>query len=265
METMQFMVRVVSSFYYTLEFLIAVSIFCLILYFYVKKIDRKSFYVFLIAGAINTSVELFLQGFGTRVIEGAYFFNIPIDYPFICFILGFYEGGVKTLIAYHFVMLIFSRNKFSKRFCLSLIAIVVVCFLTYSIITAEQLTSGAITRVLTVRSIFAPLSIIFLVIAFVASTFYFIFNRNIPKHHKITLLYYEIGVVLYLLAWLIPLHAFSLRYIGIYEMGTYIPASLLDQLLLMYGYFLFFEGVGVNIILYPIIYRYKLIDLDKAR
>ena len=72
-----------------------------------------------------------------------------------------------------------------------------------------------------------------------------------------------LGLVIYLLVWMIPLHAFSLRYIGVYEMGSYTPAGFFEQLLLMYGYFLFFEGVGVSIIIYPLIYQLNLIEFHE--
>ena len=104
MITENYMVRVTTPFFYTLEFLVALGVFLLVVYLFVRNIDKKSLLVFIIAGAINTSIELMLQGLGMRVIEGAFFFNSPIGFPFICFILGFYEGGVKTLIAYHFMV-----------------------------------------------------------------------------------------------------------------------------------------------------------------
>ncbi len=256
------MVRYVSPFFYSLEFLLAVFTLAIVLYFFVREIERKSLIIFIVAGIINTSIELFLQGFGIRVVENAYFFGLPMGFPFVSFIMGFYEGGVKTLLAYHFVKYLVDRNKISKRFFLFLFFMVLAAFTTYSGITVMQAYSGVITPILTVRDMFAPVSIILLVVAFGGSTLYFLSNKEIPKRRKWTLLYYELGVVLYLLAFLIPLHISSLRYIGV-AMGSSVPAGLFQQLVLMYGYFLFFEGVGVNIIIYPTIYSLKLVEFQQ--
>jgi hypothetical protein len=262
METASYMVRYVSPFFYTLEFLLAVLTFALVLYFFLRDVDRKSLLIFIIAGVINTCIELFIQGFGIRIVEDAYFFGLPIGFPFVSFIMGFYEGGVKTLLAYHFVKLVVDRNKFSKKFFAFLFFIVLGSFITYSSITVVQSSMGTITPTLTVRDMFSPVTITLLVIAFGGSALYFLSNKDIPRSRKWTLLYYELGVVLYLLAFLLPLHISSLRYIGV-EMGSSVPAGLFEQIVLMYGYFLFFEGVGVNIIIYPTIYSLKLVEFQQ--
>jgi len=66
-----YMIRIFESFYYTLEFLIATAVFLIVLFLYIKKIDRKSLLVFILAGLINSGVELLLQGIGIRTIENA--------------------------------------------------------------------------------------------------------------------------------------------------------------------------------------------------
>jgi len=257
MITENYMVRVTTPFFYTLEFLVALGVFLLVFYLFARNIDKKSLLVFIIAGAINTAIEFMLQGLGMRIIEDAFFFNTPIGFPFICFILGFYEGGVKTLIAYHFVKMIINSDKFNKKMVVVLVSVVFISFFSYSAVTASGYGSPVYTT--TARDMFAPLGIILLSIAFVGSAGYFLL-RKIPREHKISLLYYELGLVIYLLVWMIPLHMFSLRYIGAFDMGIYVPAGVLEQLVWMYGYFLFFEGIGVIIVVYPIIYGLNLME-----
>lgn len=262
MISQYYMIRVFTPFFYTLEFLIAIIVFIFSLYFYVKRIDRNSLLVFLIVGMINSGVELLLQGIGIRVVENACLFSLPIGFPFIAFILGFYEGGVKTLLAYHFVKFIIDKKRYNELFLSFLVIIVFIPFFIYSIVSATQIGEGTTNITITVRDMLAPLSIFLLILAFILSISYFILNESIPKERKMTLLYYEFGVVVYLLIWMVPLHVFLQRYIGIFQNNNYIPASIVEQILFMYVYFLFFEGVGVNIIMYPIIYHFKLIEFE---
>jgi hypothetical protein len=257
------MIRIFESFYYTLEFLIATAVFLIVLSLYIKKIERKSLLVFNLAGLINSGVELLLQGIGIRTIENAYFFTIPIGFPYIPLILGFYEGGLKTLVGYHFVLYFIDKKKINGTLLILLLCLVFVPFFIYSAFTAYQIKSGTTNITLTARNMFALLSILLLILSFSLSILYFVLNKKIPKKNKLTLLYYEIGVVIYLLAWMVPMHIYLLRYIGIKEDGSYVLANIVVQLLLMYGYFLFFEGVGVNIIIYPLIYHFNLIQFEK--
>lgn len=257
-----FMVRGISEFFYTLEFLIAAAVFLVVLYFYIKKIDRKLLFVFLIAGSINTGVELLLQGLGIRMIEGAFFFSIPIGFPTVCFILGFMEGGVKALVGYCVVKIIMDHSAFFKRLFFGLFTLVLSAFSIYAIVTVLQFASFPSSVLFTARELFGLLSVSLLLLAFGVSFGSILLNRSIPNREKRSILYFMLGQALYLLAFTFPLHISLLRYIGLESGGTYISADPLSQLLLMYGFFLFFEGIGVNIINYPIIYRLKLIQFD---
>ncbi|MFX0189088.1 MAG: hypothetical protein ACFE8A_15290 [Candidatus Hodarchaeota archaeon] len=78
-------------------------VFIILLYFYIRDIDKDSLKLYLITGLSHSVLELIAQGGRIRVIEDAYIFQIPIGYPYICFILGFFEGGLISLAAYHFV------------------------------------------------------------------------------------------------------------------------------------------------------------------
>ncbi len=251
------MVRITTPFFYTVEFLVALSVFLVVLFFFLRKTERKSLIVFIIAGGINSGIELLLQGTGMRVIEDAALFNIPIGFPSICFILGFYEGGVKTLIAYHFVRTLMNSDKFSKIFLIALVVLIFNSFFSYAAFITSGWGSSSLT--ITARNMLAPLGIILLLVAFAGSFGYFLLKK-IPRNHKVSLLYYQLGLVIYLLVWMIPLHIFSLRFIGDV---LYVPVGIFEQLVWMYGYFLFFEGIGVIIVVYPVIYGLDLMEFEK--
>ena len=226
------MVRTTTPFFYTLELLVALSGFLIVLFLFVKDIDKKSLYVFLLAGVVNSSIEFFLQGVGLREIDGAFLFGTPIGFPFIPFILGFYEGGVKTLIAYHFTRMVVNSDRLSKKVLVSLLCIVFIPFFSYSVIESSAL--GSPIQTVTVRELFNLLPILLLALAFAVSISYFLFNKDLPRLHKKSLLYYELGLVIYLLVWMIPLHLFLFRFIGVFDGGTYVPAGIMEQLVVMY-------------------------------
>ncbi|MBD3228025.1 MAG: hypothetical protein GF329_07530 [Candidatus Lokiarchaeota archaeon] len=255
-----YMIRGIGAFFYTLEFLIAMGVFLLVFYLYLRRINRKMIFVFLIGGLINTGVELLLQGLGIRIIAEAYFFTLPIDFPYICFILGFYEGGVKTVIGYCMVIYLLYRKRLFKRLLLFLVLSIFITFFVYSASTAYYLIIEPESVLFTARNMTGILPNLLLLIAFGVSLLSFLLNKKITKKRKYTIFFYMLGQIAYLLAFTIPLHIFMLRYIGFDSGSTYTPANIFAQIIFMYGYFLLFEGIGVNIIAYPIIYQLKLVE-----
>ena len=94
----------IGNLLYTAELLIVISIFLTLFFFWKKRGDRNAFLVFLITGLWNSGVELFAQGFGIRINPETYLFNIfYVKFPFLCFVMGFFEGGILCLFAYHFI------------------------------------------------------------------------------------------------------------------------------------------------------------------
>jgi len=254
------MVRYTSSFYYTLEFLIAISVFLITLFLYLKGIDKKVLLVYITAGVFNTFVEIFIQVIGARFIEGAYLFIIPIQFPWICLILGFYEGGVKFLIPYYFTKFIVSKDRYSKKMLILLLSVILISFLGYSFITRMLIDSGSIKITITQRNLLSIPVIFALLISFILTISYFYLNTKIPKENKKLVFYFYLGLILYLLCFCIPLHFFLIRYIGIGE--NIVIASFGEQIFWMYGYFLFFEGTGALMVLAIIIYHYNLIEFN---
>ena len=258
-----YMVRWTSTFYYTLEFLIAIIVFFITLSLYLKGIDKKVVFVFIIAGVFNTCVELFIQIIGARSIEGAYLFNIPIEFPLICLILGFYEGGVKFLVPYYFTKFIVNKDEYSKKMLILILIIVILSFLSYSLITRLLIDSGTTIITLTQRSLYSLPVIFALSLSFILTFLYFVLNVKIPKKDIKIIFYFYIGLILYLLCFTIPLHVFLIRYIGIGE--SFAITSLGEQIFWMYVYFLLFEGPGALMMLTAIIYHLNLIELSKGK
>lgn len=253
-----YMIRVFTPIFYTLEFFLVLSMFIPSLILYIRNKDKISLKVFLVAGTINTLVEMLLQGIGTRTIENAYFFTIPIGYPFTCLIMGFFDGGLKNLFAYHTVRVLKDRDMASKLPVLVIFLSVLIVFTIFNGLTGIMNVQGDSDITLTQRSLFSLSSIILLLVSYLGSFSYYYLNKSIPKEDRIILLYYALGLILFLCSWIITAQIFMTRYIGFD--GVY-PASIIEQILLMWGYFLLFEGVGVSLFIAPVLYILKAFEV----
>jgi hypothetical protein len=254
-----YMVRIFTPVFYTLEFFLVLIVFIIVIILRVKNIEKQSIKVFIVAGIINTLVELLLQGIGTRLVENAYFFTMPIGFPFTCLIMGFFDGGLKNLFAYYTVKSIKNRKKKSKSLAFTLFFMVFIVFSIYNSITATLNSQGNSNVTLTQRSLFSLSSIVLLIVSFIGSFSYFFLKKSIPREDRNIFLYYAFGLIVFLCSWTITAQIFMTRYIGI---GGILPASILEQILLMWGYFLLFEGVGVSIFIAPIIYQLKIFGME---
>jgi len=240
--------------------LIALGVFLITIFLYLKRIDKKVLMVFITAGVFNTFVEIFIQVISARSIEGAYLFIFPIQFPWICLILGFYEGGVKILVPYYFTKLIVNKDRYSKKMLILLLSLIILSFLSYSFITRMLIDSGTTTITITQRNLLSSPLIFALLISFILAISYFYLNTKIPKENKKLILYFYLGLIFYLLCFSIPLHIYLIRYIGVGE--NIAIASFGEQIFWMYVYFLFFEGTGVLMVVAVIIYHFKLIEFN---
>ncbi|MHA1439293.1 MAG: hypothetical protein ACTSPD_17110 [Promethearchaeota archaeon] len=104
------MSRYSTAMLYTFEFIIVLVLFFILIFFYIKDIDKKSLWVYVITGVFHSIMELIAEGLGVRVIKNASIFTISVGYPFLPIILGFFEGGMICLGAYHFTRIIVNKD-----------------------------------------------------------------------------------------------------------------------------------------------------------
>ena len=256
-----YMTRYGTPLLYTAEFLIVLAVFLIVLIFYIRGTDKKSLWIYLMTGIFHSIMELIAEGTGTRIIEDAVIFGIPIGYPFLPFILGFFEGGLICLGAYHFTKIVVDKDKFSIKFFTLLYAIPFTLILFGSFAMKAQLENDPTQLTLTRRDLFTPTSIILLSIFYSIAIAYFLLNRSINKEKKLTLLYYFIGVALYTSVMNVPSHIAGIRYIEVQSDGGYVPASLLEQFIVLYALVLVLES-GFYIHYYVIIYHFKMIEFE---
>jgi len=246
---------------YTYEFIVVIIILIILILFWKLRDDRNSLFVYIITGIIETIIELLASASGIRTIEKTYLFEVfYIGFPLLQVIMGFFEGGVICIIAYHLIQGIMLKNKLSLKFSLSylIVSTIIMMFSRVSLFFNVSQDSNSITR----RSIFSLGSIILLISCFLVSFGYFFLNKTIDKRDRISfLLWYLFIIVVYFPVFLIS-HITMTRFIEIEQNGTYKVAPLLDQILVLYVYGLGLEAGGLFLPFYVIIHYFHLIDLS---
>lgn len=252
-----FMSRYSTDLLYTFEFLIIILVFSLLLILTKKSGEKNSLMVYLLTGGLHTGIELVAEGTGVRVITETYLFGtLYISYPFLPIILGFFEGGLFCLIAYHFVRMILNRDRFSFKF-FSVNAVTFLILTTLGAIGMQTASSSVFTR----REIFHTGPLILLTICFAVSIGYFSLNKKISPSYRKSLLYFYIGLIVVTIILVLPLHIFGIRFIEVYQEGSYLYASILEQILVFYGYSIAFEAAGFFLPFWILIYYFKLFEI----
>lgn len=257
-----FMSRYANYLIYTFEFLFSVVVLIIVIFLYLKKIERNSLKVYLITAFFHTILELIAEGTGTRVINDASLFGIPIGYPFLPIILGFFEGGLICLGAYHFTRIVVNKDKFSLKFFILLYFIPFTLILFGSIMMRIQLENEPASLSLTRRALLTPMSLILLSIFYSIAVIYLILKKDLKRNDRLAFLYFFIGVVLYTSVMNVPTHIAGVRYIEIMENGDYVYADWFGQIVIMYGFDLLLES-GFYIHYFVIIHYFKMIDIDQ--
>lgn len=257
-----FMVRQGTFLLYTVEFLLNFVVLFIVLYLYKKYIDKNSLWVYLLTGFGHSMLEFFGQLIGIRVITGAILFNFPIGFPFLPFIIGFFEGGVISLAAYHFVKILSNKNRNSIRIFASL-SIFVFSMILFISISAKMFDTSS--QNLTLRDMTSPLAITVIIIMLLIPVPYFLLFKGVKPQDRITLLYYYLGLFLFTLVIVIPNHIFGTRYIAVGTEDSYLPASFIEQILVMYVFSMGLEATGTLILWYIFIYHFNLIELNENR
>ncbi|MFX0139968.1 MAG: hypothetical protein ACFFDN_40375 [Candidatus Hodarchaeota archaeon] len=258
-----YMSRYTTDTIYTFELFVVIILFLVLIILWKQKGEKNSLLVYFITGILHSIIELVAEGTGTRVISTTYLFGIfQIGYPFTAFILGFFEGGLFCLMGYHIVRILMNRDSFSLKFT-SILSIIFLTFSTLGAInTRMSLKSNPFVMTITRREIFSIGAIILLIISFVGSFGYFFLKKNIPSEHKISLIYFYLGVIFFTAVLTVPLHLLGVRFIEVYQNFVFMYASFIEQIIVMYGYSIVLEAAGFFLPFYVIIYHFNLIELE---
>jgi hypothetical protein len=199
-------------------------------------IERNSLWVFLVTGGFHSVIEAIIALTGVRKIENARILNRSISFPLPALIVGFFEGGIISLAAFHFARAITYYDSFSiwlfNCFCI----IFGLLTLIGSVIIRKQRDSNPTHLQITRRKLFTPGSVCLLLIFFLIACGYLLFNWSISPQAWKSLLYFFTGVVIFLAVMIIPLHCLGIRFIEIRTTDGYVRASPFEQIAIMYPF-----------------------------
>ncbi|MBD3229885.1 MAG: hypothetical protein GF329_17010 [Candidatus Lokiarchaeota archaeon] len=243
--------------------IIVISIFVIVFYFWKYRADKSSLYVYIISGLWNCFIELSAFIFAVRSVDETLLFGfLRVGFPYVQLIMGFYEGGVQCLVAYHLIRAVMRRDKSSLIFSSEYL---VITNSIIGLIDVFNIDASSTTISITRREVFSLGSILLLIISFLISFGYFFLKKSITKREKKSfLLWYLFIMVVYFPIFLIS-HISMNRFIEIQLNGSYIIAPLFDQIAVLYGYGLGFEAAGFFLPIYVILHALNVIKFDKQQ
>ncbi|MHA1301711.1 MAG: hypothetical protein ACTSO9_20010, partial [Candidatus Helarchaeota archaeon] len=227
-----YMSRYSTDVLYSFEFTFIIILTPILLLLWKYYGEKNSLKVFMVTGLLHSAIELLGQGTGARRISTTYLFGVlKISYPFTPFILGFYEGGLFCLIAYHIVRILINNDDFSKKFTLITSIVIGVLIIRGGIQIKQTLKSNPFSVTFTRRTMFSPTVLVILISYYIISFSYFFLKKNIPWKHQKSFLYYYLGMVYVTALIIVPLHILGVRFIEIYNNFIFTYASPLEQFL----------------------------------
>ncbi len=257
-----FMSRYSTDALYSFEFTFIFVLFFILIIFWKKLNDKNSLKVYVTTGLLHSIVELVGQGTGARRISTTYLFGVlQVGYPVLPIILGFFEGGLFCLIAYHVVRILANKDAFSLKFALIFSAIMGTLITLGGLSIKQELKSNPFAIIFTRRIIFLPQVLIILIAFFIISFGYFFLKKDIPKEHKKGFIYFYVGMVYVTALMIVPLHILGVRFIEVYQNFIFVYASPLEQVTVMYGFNIAIESAGYFLPYYIIIYHFKWIEI----
>ncbi|MHA1230115.1 MAG: hypothetical protein ACTSRP_05385 [Candidatus Helarchaeota archaeon] len=243
---------------YTFELVFSVCILIICLFNYFIRKDKYPLYVFSATTLFHSILELIAQGSGTRTVEPTHLFGIiEVGYPFIPIIIGLFEGGMVGLCGLLLMRAVIYKDKFSLKFFLIIIGLLLLFEILGVIIVKGILTTDPGSLEITRRHLFSEGSIILLIIMYSIAIIGILPWKNIPRKNKFGLLYYYIGIVAISLVMIIPLHVAGTRFIEYFDGVNYIKVNIMLQILIMYGYDALVEAAGFFMAYYVLFYYLK--------
>lgn len=251
---------------YTVEFIgsVIVLLICLML----KKFrhESKSLTVYLLTGLGHSIVELIIEGLSVRMVEESLLFGIvPLNYPWICFILGYFEGGIFCLIAFYVFEYGLAKENFTKKMSFGSGLIILLFGIINGMITQFALTHNPENYLFTQRQFFTIKNIIIYGVFLLISVIFVLFTRKLWPDVGKGLKFYYWGLVWVTFVFIFPAHIFGIRYITIVYNGIQTTGSIWTQIIMMYGLQLFVDGTCTLIQYYPILFLIEKRQKKKSK
>lgn len=248
------MVRYSTPALYTFELVIALAVGILVTVLWKRNGDPRPAAVYVVAGLYDSAVELIAQGSGVRLIPDVQLFGVlPLGYPFLPFILGFFEGGVLLLTGYEILRAVQDGNEAAKRTAFALTLGLFVLISIGTIATSAQLKLDPDALAVTSRTLFSPSSLLLLAFCYGVSLAYVFGGKGNGARERWGLAVWYAGVAIVAAVWYTPPLIGGTRVIGTLRDGVYVPVGWFEQIAVLYGYSIVFEAAGFYLPVYVIL------------
>jgi hypothetical protein len=223
--------------------------------------DAKPLAVYVIGGLYDSGIELLAQGTGVRAGPDASLFGVmPIGYPLLPFVMGFFEGGILLLAGFEILRGVTQRDRRSLRTGLGVTGTLAAFIVAGAVVGRARLETHPDLLILTTRVLFSKGSVAILVLCYGVSLAYVFLARSARAADRRRLLIWYAAVSTVAAIWYTPLFVTGGRRIATLVDGAYVPVGILEQLAILYGYSIVFEAAGFYLPVYVVLRLCRLIE-----
>ena len=244
---------------YTFELVVVLVVWVVVLALW-RAGDRRSLAVYVIAGLYNSVIELLAQGSGVRAIPDVRLFGVlPVGYPLLPFILGFFEGGVLLLTGFAILRGLREGDRRALRVGLGIAVGLLALIIAGALQMRAQLAADPQSLTLTTRALFRPGSLAILAACYAVGLGYAFGASRTPARDRRGLLAWYAIIAVVAATWYTPAFLTGGRSIGTLRNGTWALVSLPEQIAVLYGYSIVFEAAGFYLPVYVILRLCRLL------
>lgn len=255
-----YVVRSSSHALYSFELVVVAMVWVLVLALWFRGGDRRPLWAYLAGGLYNTGVEVLAQTSGVRTMPDVLLFGtLPVGFPVLPFILGFFEGGVLLLAGFEVVRGLLERERRSLRvgaaIVVGVLALVIVGVVA---MRARAAGHGAVVEV-TARALFSSGSLLILSVCYAVGIGFALLDVRGDGHDRRGLLLWYVVVASIAAAWYTPAFVAGTRGIARLQDGAYVPPGTIEQVAVLYGYSIVFEAAGFYLPVYVLLRLCRLV------
>jgi len=253
-----YMVRQSTHALYTFELVVVVAVWVLVLALWRRTGDARPLAAYAVGGLYNWGIELMAAASSTRTITPVALFGVvPVGFPVLPLILGFFEGGVLVLAAFELTRGILERNRRALAVGGGVVAVLGLLIAVGAARMPSYLATHPEGATLTVRALFRPSSLAILAACWgVALAYAFALG---DAGDRTGLLVWYAALTVAAGVWYTPAFLSGTRRIATLVNGAYQPAGTVEQVAVLYGFSLLFEAAGFYLPVYVILRGFGLL------
>ncbi len=258
-----YVVRYSNQALYSFELIIALAAWVLVIGLWWRTGDQRPLWAYFIGGLYGTGVELLAQSSGIRTLPAVRLFGaVPVGFPALPLILGFFEGGVLLLAAFQIVRGVREHDRRALQVGAAIVLGLAAMIAVGSLEIRVRLATGAASAELTARALFSKGSLLTLFFCYALAIGYAARGGRAGGDDRRGLLLWYLTVALIAATWYTPAFLTSVREIAVDGDGAYVSAGLPEQIALLYGYSIVFEAAGFYLPVYVILRLCRLLRSD---